>query len=30
MTQPGETVGYTAADHVRAIFDHGGTGLLDG
>jgi uncharacterized cofD-like protein len=29
MTQPGETVGYTAADHVRAILDHGGPGLID-
>jgi uncharacterized cofD-like protein len=29
MTQPGETVGYTAADHVRAILDHGGKGLID-
>ncbi|SHH20843.1 gluconeogenesis factor YvcK family protein [Desulforamulus hydrothermalis] len=24
MTQPGETQGYTAADHVQAIFDHVG------
>jgi uncharacterized cofD-like protein len=29
MTQPGETVGYSAADHVRAILDHGGPGLID-
>jgi uncharacterized cofD-like protein len=29
MTQPGETVGYTAADHVRAILQHGGPGLID-
>ena len=29
MTQPGETVGYTAADHVRAILKHGGQGLID-
>lgn len=29
MTQPGETVGYTAADHVRAILEHGGQGLVD-
>jgi uncharacterized cofD-like protein len=29
MTQPGETVGYTAADHVRAIRNHGGDGLID-
>ena len=24
MTQPGETSGYTLADHVQAIIDHGG------
>jgi uncharacterized cofD-like protein len=29
MTQPGETVGYSAADHVRAILEHGGPGLID-
>jgi uncharacterized cofD-like protein len=29
MTQPGETVGYTAADHVRAILEHGGKDLID-
>lgn len=29
MTQPGETNGYTAADHVRAIFDHVGPGVID-
>jgi uncharacterized cofD-like protein len=29
MTQPGETVGYSAGDHVRAILDHGGKGLID-
>ena len=29
MTQDGETEGYTAADHVRALFDHGGEGLFD-
>ena len=29
MTQPGETVGYTASDHVRAILEHGGKGLID-
>jgi uncharacterized cofD-like protein len=28
MTEPGETDGYTASDHVRAIFDHTGHGLL--
>jgi uncharacterized cofD-like protein len=29
MTQPGETSGFTAADHVRAIQQHGGQGLID-
>ncbi len=29
MTQDGETEGYTAADHIRALFDHGGEGLFD-
>ncbi|MDN5347522.1 MAG: hypothetical protein PWP65_1086 [Clostridia bacterium] len=29
MTQPGETDGYTAADHLQAIFDHCGAGLVD-
>ncbi len=29
MTQPGETDGYTASDHVRAIVDHVGRGLID-
>lgn len=29
MTQDGETEGYSAADHVRALFDHGGEGLFD-
>ncbi len=29
MTQPGETDGYTAADHARAIIDHVGDGLFD-
>ena len=29
MTQDGETEGYSAADHVRALFDHGGVGLFD-
>ena len=28
MTQSGETAGYTAVDHVRALFDHGGEGLF--
>lgn len=29
MTQPGETQGYTAADHVRAITRHIGQGIVD-
>lgn len=29
MTQAGETIGYTAADHVQAILDHAGPGLID-
>lgn len=29
MTQPGETDGYGAADHVRAIIDHAGEDLVD-
>ncbi len=29
MGQPGETEGYTAFDHVRAILDHGGEGIID-
>jgi uncharacterized cofD-like protein len=29
MWQPGETVGFTAADHVEAIYRHGVPGLLD-
>lgn len=29
MTQPGETDGYTAADHLRAIVEHAGPGLVD-
>ncbi|MEW6048234.1 MAG: YvcK family protein [Bacillota bacterium] len=30
MTQPGETDGYRASDHVRALLDHGGgPGLID-
>ncbi len=28
MTQDGETEGYTASDHVKAIFDHAGPGLF--
>lgn len=29
MTQPGETAGYTVGDHVQAIVDHVGTGVID-
>lgn len=29
MTQDGETEGYTAADHISALFQHGGEGLFD-
>ena len=29
MTQDGETEGYTVADHLSALFAHGGTGLVD-
>lgn len=29
MTQPGETPGYSASDHVRAIYRHAGAGLFD-
>lgn len=29
MTQEGETEGYTAADHVCALLEHGDSGLLD-
>ena len=29
MTQDGETEGYTAADHVAALMQHGGRGLFD-
>lgn len=29
MTQPGETDGYSAADHVRALLDHVGPGVID-
>jgi len=29
MTQPGETDGYTASRHVKAIFDHVGPGIID-
>lgn len=29
MTQDGETEGYTASDHIRALFDHSGEQLFD-
>ncbi len=29
MTQPGETDGFTASDHLRAIIDHSCSGLID-
>lgn len=29
MTQPGETIGYNAADHVQAIYDHIGPNTID-
>ena len=29
MTEPGETTGYTASDHLKAILRHGGEGLID-
>lgn len=29
MTQPGETEGYSAADHLQAIIDHSARGLVD-
>jgi uncharacterized cofD-like protein len=29
MTQPGETDGYRASDHVRALIEHAGPGLVD-
>ncbi|NLG84167.1 MAG: uridine diphosphate-N-acetylglucosamine-binding protein YvcK, partial [Firmicutes bacterium] len=29
MTEPGETTGYKASDHVRAILEHAGEGLID-
>ncbi len=29
MTQPGETDGYTAADHLNAVYRHGAAGLVD-
>lgn len=29
MTQPGETDGYTAADHLQSIYEHSSPGLVD-
>ena len=29
MTQPGETDGYKASDHIKAILDHAGTRIID-
>ena len=29
MTQPGETDGYTASDHIQAIYDHAGKDIID-
>ncbi len=29
MTQPGETTGYTASQHLKAIIDHAGPGIVD-
>ena len=29
MWQPCETMGFSASDHVRAIYDHAGAGLLE-
>jgi len=29
MTEPGETDGYTAADHLEALYRHGVTGMVD-
>ncbi|MBI1895119.1 MAG: YvcK family protein [Acidobacteria bacterium] len=29
MWQPGETIGFTASDHLRAIFDHAGLPVVD-
>lgn len=29
MTQPGETDGYTASDHVEALLQHAGAGIVD-
>jgi uncharacterized cofD-like protein len=29
MTQPGESIGMTVAEHIRAIYDHAGARLFD-
>ena len=29
MTQPGETAGYKASDHLQALYDHTGAGVVD-
>ncbi|AGK98361.1 gluconeogenesis factor YvcK family protein [Clostridium pasteurianum] len=29
MTQPGETDGYSVSDHIKAIYKHGGEGIVD-
>lgn len=29
MTQPGETDGFSVEDHIKAIFDHVGSGIMD-
>lgn len=29
MWQPGETIDFTASDHIKAIYDHAGSGLVD-
>lgn len=29
MTQPGETGGYTVSDHLKALIDHVGGGVID-
>jgi len=29
MSEPGETDGYSAADHLRAVYEHSGEGLVD-
>lgn len=29
MTQPGETDGYSVSDHIKAIYRHGGEGIVD-